>query len=270
MKILVIPDVHLKPWMIGMAQRVMRSGICRRAVFLGDIADDYGQEYNIPLYQESYNAVMDFVRSYPETRFCLGNHDLSYLWGKRESGFSDMAMYMVRNLLREMQRTFPEGQVAYAHRIGNVIFSHAGITRSFAETYVKPEDRADPDRLLEVINQFYVGEMWKQGSPIWARPQLHGEEMLPEGILQVIGHTPVETPKLCRENRTLNADTFSTDAEGEPIGDQRLIWVESSDGSWGYCDEYEQVGEIGEILNLRTQIRRSKRRAAAALVSWMI
>ena len=41
MKVLVIPDVHLKPWMFDRASELLESGKAERAVCLMDIADDW-------------------------------------------------------------------------------------------------------------------------------------------------------------------------------------------------------------------------------------
>ena len=46
MKVLVIPDVHLKPWMFERASEIMEKGTVERAVCLMDIPDDWNQEYN--------------------------------------------------------------------------------------------------------------------------------------------------------------------------------------------------------------------------------
>ena len=47
MKVLAIPDVHLKPWMFIRAGELLKSGIAEQAVCLMDIADDWRQEFNI-------------------------------------------------------------------------------------------------------------------------------------------------------------------------------------------------------------------------------
>ena len=46
MKVLVIPDIHLKPWMFQRAEEIMEKGTVERAVCLMDIPDDWNQEYN--------------------------------------------------------------------------------------------------------------------------------------------------------------------------------------------------------------------------------
>lgn len=43
MKVLVIPDVHLKPWMFEQAAVLMRAKQADRAVCLMDIPDDWGK-----------------------------------------------------------------------------------------------------------------------------------------------------------------------------------------------------------------------------------
>ena len=49
MKVLVIPDVHLKPWMFRRASDLMDAGVADKVVCLMDIADDWNQELNIDL-----------------------------------------------------------------------------------------------------------------------------------------------------------------------------------------------------------------------------
>ena len=41
MKVLIIPDVHLKPFMFKQAAELMERGIAKRAVCLMDIPDDW-------------------------------------------------------------------------------------------------------------------------------------------------------------------------------------------------------------------------------------
>ena len=49
MKVLVIPDVHLKPQMFRQAAAIMRAGKAKRAVCLMDIPDDWDREYDIAM-----------------------------------------------------------------------------------------------------------------------------------------------------------------------------------------------------------------------------
>ena len=47
MKILVIPDVHLKPWLFNMAENILNEGKADKALCLMDIPDDWNKELQI-------------------------------------------------------------------------------------------------------------------------------------------------------------------------------------------------------------------------------
>ena len=75
MKVLIIPDVHLKPFMFKQAAELMERGIAKRAVCLMDIPDDWDKQFDISLYEETYDAAISFAKKYPDTAWCYGNHD---------------------------------------------------------------------------------------------------------------------------------------------------------------------------------------------------
>ena len=128
MKVLVIPDVHLKPWMFRDAAKLLKAGTADHAVSLMDIADDFDKEMNINLYEETYDAAISLAKEFPDTLWCYGNHDLSYDWGYLETGYSPYAESTVIRKLSELQRVLKnELQLAYVHRIDKVLFSHGGV-----------------------------------------------------------------------------------------------------------------------------------------------
>ena len=47
MKVLVIPDIHLKPWIFDRAEKILKDGKADRAVCLMDIPDDWNMEFQI-------------------------------------------------------------------------------------------------------------------------------------------------------------------------------------------------------------------------------
>ena len=75
MKALVIPDVHLKPYMFKEAAEWMRKGVADRAVCLMDIPDDWNREYDIELYAQTFDAAISFAKEFPDTLWCYGNRD---------------------------------------------------------------------------------------------------------------------------------------------------------------------------------------------------
>ena len=132
MRVLVIPDVHLKPWMFHRASELMKEMGVGRAICLMDIADDWRQQFNLDLYIQTYDAAIDFAKEYPETLWCYGNHDVCYLWNQRETGYSKIAPWTVCEKLRILRESLPdERQLAYLHRIDNVLFSHGGLADAF-------------------------------------------------------------------------------------------------------------------------------------------
>ena len=91
MKVLVIPDIHLKTWIFDRAENIMKDGKADRAVCLMDIPDDWGMEFQIELYRKTFDRAIAFAKAYPNTLWCYGNHDISYPWGELESGYSPYA-----------------------------------------------------------------------------------------------------------------------------------------------------------------------------------
>ena len=113
MKVLVIPDIHLKPWIFEAADRILREVPADRAVCLMDIADDWDHEFDLELYRGTYDAAIRFAKDHPDTLWCWGNHDLSYVWQEPESGYSMLAGSLVRQKLRELEQTEPDVQYLY-------------------------------------------------------------------------------------------------------------------------------------------------------------
>ena len=225
MRALVIPDVHLKPYMFAEAAERMRRGVADCAVCLMDIPDDWGREYDLELYVQTFDAAISFAKEFPDTLWCYGNHDLCYLWNERESGYSRAAAYTVRNKLEELKDALPsENQLRYIHRIDDVLFCHGGILQAFVEENV--ENTGSVDETLAEINAMGPEQLWCSASPIWYRPQDSREPMYGEGsLLQVVGHTPVE--KIYRSGNVISCDVFSTYRDGRPIGTQEYPVIDT-------------------------------------------
>ena len=231
MKVLVIPDIHLKPELFDHSAKLLRAGtVADRAVCLMDIADDWGQQQNIALYEETYDTAIRFARDFPDSLWCLGNHDCSYLWQGFESGYSRAAEYTVRMKLQELRSCLPvksASSIAYIHRIDNVLFMHGGLSEAFVEEHISEGLSGNPDDVIETINSYGRDEMWTDGSPIWFRPQERKRERLyREGdLLQVVGHTPVK--RVCRERSVVSTDVFSTYWNGKPIGRHEFLVIDT-------------------------------------------
>ena len=227
MKVLVIPDVHLKPWMFDRAAEIMKEGEAEKAVCLMDIPDDWGKAFLLGIYEETYDAAVRFQKAHPDTLWCWGNHDLSYAWLQAESGFSSIAIPVVNEGLSALRRELPdESSMRYIHRIDDVLFLHGGITHAFVKYYAADADYDDADAVMEKINMLGMKEMWDDASPIWYRPQFGKEKMYKENeLLQVVGHTPVM--QIDRLGSVLSCDLFSTYRNGTPIGTQEFLLIDT-------------------------------------------
>lgn len=222
MNVLVIPDIHLKPSIFIRAKELLRDGIAYKAVCLMDIPDDWNQQNNISLYEETFDAAISFAKEFPDTLWCYGNHDLSYLWYKMETGFSDMAMYIVKKKMMDLKDV---ANIKYVQRIDNILFSHGGISDFFVREHA-PDEYENVDASMARINSLGPREMWCDNSPIWLRPQYDDFIMYKEDeLLQVVGHTPVE--EITKKKNVISTDVFSTYRDGEPIGNPEFLIINS-------------------------------------------
>lgn len=232
MRVLVIPDIHLKPWIFQKASEHLNNKVADRAVCLMDIADDWNREMDIELYRETYDAAIDFAKTYPETLWCYGNHDICYLINQRESGYSTYAAYTVTKKLYELEDALaPENAIKYIHKIDNVIFCHGGLADAFVEYCVDNDIHDDIDKVIDAINSMPKVELWNQYSPIWMRPQYDSYTMYKEDkLLQVVGHTPVD--KAYQNKNVISCDAFSTYRSGKSIGDNKFVVIDTKTWEW--------------------------------------
>ncbi len=233
MKVLVIPDIHLKPEMFQQAAKLMKSEKVEQAVCLMDLADDWGKEFDIMLYEKTYDAAIAFADEFPNTLWCYGNHDLSYQWHQLESGYSAMASYTVQKKLIDLKEAVPENALKYVHKIDNVLFSHGGVSDHFVKSKVLKSQYDDADKVIDLINGLGRTDMWDNGSPIWLRPQKEysGATMYQSThLLQVVGHTPMK--QITREQNLISCDVFSTYPDGRPVGTAEFLLLDTE--SWEF------------------------------------
>lgn len=232
MKVLVIPDVHLKPAIFDRATELMNEGAADRVVCLMDLPDDFQKEHQINLYELTFDRAIKFQKDFPETLWCYGNHDLSYVWDCLETGFSTYAISTVNSKLNRLKAALPTmSQIAYMHRVDNVLFAHAGLTQKFVETHVEENRRGDVDKVIRAVNRLGRDVMWSEDSPIWFRPQYSEEPMYGEGeYTQVVGHTPVKA--VFKHQNVISCDVFSTYRDGSPIGTCEFAIIDSVTGGF--------------------------------------
>ena len=227
MKTLIIPDVHLKPWIFERAEMLMKAGKAERVVCLMDIPDDWGKGFQSDIYEETFDRAIAFAKAYPDTLWCYGNHDLSYVWQMQETGYSPHMRYVVMSNLDALKNALPdESRIAIIHRIDNVLFCHGGLTEDFVSYLNEELIDADIDEILSVINEASPKYLWNDQSPLWFRPQHRNVGAFrKETFTQVVGHTPVD--KIYEENGFISTDVFSTYRDGRQIGESAMVVIDS-------------------------------------------
>ena len=224
--IFVIPDVHLKDWMFDKADELISKGAYQYVVLLGDLVDDFGQQRNIVLYEKTLYKALLFMKKHENSFLCWGNHDMSYLWGYGETGFSDLAVDTVKTGIKKIKSEIPAYRLGYIHKFDNILFSHAGVTDYFISKHAMYAGSVDD--IINIVNTDMIDpqDLWMDHSPLWIRPQEVKTRMfMPGRYFQVVGHTPVEKATL--DNKVLSVDTFSTWPDGRPIGDQTFLSINS-------------------------------------------
>lgn len=232
MKVLVIPDIHLKTWIFDRAEDILKSGRADRAVCLMDIPDDWDMEFETERYKETFDRAVFFAKAHPDTLWCYGNHDVSYPWGKLETGYSPYAERIVMAKLEELENSLQDPlQINIMQRIDNVLFSHGGLSTEFVKKLDERllDDDTDIDDIIEAVNDTSHNRLWDEDSPLWLRPQyMDIEAFRSDKYKQVVGHTPVE--KIFEKDGIISVDVFSTYRDATQIGESAMIVIDSETG----------------------------------------
>ena len=231
MQILIIPDIHLKPWIYDDAEIVLKQHPeVENIVTLGDIPDDFGHKNDIPLYEDTFNRAEQFYKDHPDSLWCIGNHEASYLWDQWTNGMAYRAKNTAYHKIKELYDMIPESQLAFIHRIDDVVFSHAGIEKRYVDAMCR-NTGDDTDAVITQINNFGCSQMWNDHSPIWFRPQMGYEYGIDfptfqeDKLFYVVGHTPMQDVTLVKN--VLSCDVFSTYRDGRPFGSQKFVIIDT-------------------------------------------
>lgn len=210
MKVLIIPDVHGRTFWKEPCKHIDEFD---KTIFLGDYVDHYPQEGDLDDLQ-ALKDVIEFAKDKDNVQLLLGNHDYHYIDDNyRElaqcSRFSYQYLNEYHSLYRDNIKLFK-----IVDKVGDVIFSHAGINKEWAKNcgITNPIEINDKDENwlsnnLSFISSYRGG--WNNaGSCVWSDLMEMIPENLPSNIkFQVFGHTqlnqPLVTPKWacldCRE-----------------------------------------------------------------------
>lgn len=237
MKVLVIPDVHLKPEMFDRAEQILATGQADYAIQLGDLVDDWGKLDDNEAYEDTLERALRFAEQHPDTKWLYGNHDFLYTVldkkGMLESGHSPAQANTVREFYWNLKMA--DNPATLVYEADGCLFTHAGITMAWLKRHLPKSGWTDEVRFVkELIDNADPVDLWEEDSPIWARPQHTGEEMY-LCKLQIVGHTPVAEPS--ENDAVLSTDVFSTSSKGRIIGNQQFVIVDTESGTFAPAKE---------------------------------
>lgn len=216
-RILVIPDIHHHDAVLDVYE--LYKDKVDNVVLLGDFFDDFTiPKHDLTPYQEMYEQLLQLTSE--KVAWVAGNHEMSYTWARPVSGnFSD-SHPDYQEIRRMASKIYTLSTPAT--KIGNCIFSHAGIGETWVNTFYNKKnypnlDVNDPDQLLKQMkDDFWFGKdkiekFWNDDSPLWLRPDWNtsNQYKIFESCWQFVGHTPVEDITEDPEEKVTFLDTFS-------------------------------------------------------------
>lgn len=244
---IVVGDLHLKQSrVLPLVDTALEQTGAGRVVLCGDFTDDWGSTDADEL-QEL--AVMNLWasecrRTGTQVDLLMGNHDFAYFTGHGNAGTHTWITPEVRRLLTE-------AGIALATNVGDILVTHAGLTRAWAQRSLgaRAEGRTDPEgagedargdagearaeQLAAALNEWFASgnhELWAEldevgrarggrglPGPLWADASELAADPLP-GLRQIVGHTPMLTctrlPEEGRRRRLPGAPRRPADSDG--------------------------------------------------------
>lgn len=221
--ILVIPDVHLKfNIMYPIIKEITSKHKVDQLVFLGDYFDDWGQQTNNQLYQETCDYLMKLNKEY-NCIFLLGNHDVPYLTGHLQhySNHDPEIVSLCENTLLSL-----DPMIAYAH--DGVLYSHAGFIETPDDIDFRSLLRHNHDHYVRLVA--YEQQYCTKDNPLWIRPDEWQRSLLEWLPTQIVGHSPVPNITTFEAERfgskLVVCDTYSHTSRNQKIGNYALVLIQ--------------------------------------------
>jgi len=204
-KRIIIGDPHGR-W--GFVKQIYDKEHPEEVIILGD----YFDSFNIDVYtqRESYEHIIELrnehLKKYHRGFIMLiGNHDMHYMDEKfgRCSGWNVLSASVASYpLCRDWDKEIL--QICYIDEINKIIYSHAGVSMNWFNSWIKSKSLADINTIETKAFCFtykdggdYFGSS-SYNSPLWIRPEGLKKSMYVDnnGIVwsQVFGHTEPDTP----------------------------------------------------------------------------
>ena len=235
MKIIALGDIHGRTIWKG----IVNNNLSDKIVFVGDYFDS---KYGISpeKQKENFRDIIEYKRlNKNKVILLIGNHDFHYLKSteKHYSGFQPGHKIEIQELLHE---AIDNDFIKMCHIEGNVIFSHAGFTKTWCKNNLGYEN-PDIGNFENLVNDLFknkpnafkftpgknnstIGDDICQ-TPIWVRPNSLLIDKI-DNFIQVVGHT--EQISLIKIEDIILIDSLGTTGEYLQITDNSFECVKEN------------------------------------------
>ena len=219
-KVCVIADVHGTTKFLDCYNDILKNdNDCKYIIVLGDHFDPY-EEIPVDELIEKYNEFIDISKKDNRIISCLGNHDLATYVINDSTNRTERFYTLIQKISDAVIPNMKDSYLAF--KIGNYIFSHAGVSKvwleDIGEEYAnrimnncKGWTQEELDRIVGFYPEdfSYYGDNVHQGCT-WIRPDALNNSAI-DGYNQVVGHTQVyDITKIKMKN---GMDLWLTDNE---------------------------------------------------------
>lgn len=196
MKIVAIGDTHGRRNWFFIKERVKDAD---KIVFIGDYFDTH-ESVSATVQINNFERILEFKKENPDkVVLLLGNHDFHYIRSDGPySGYQNKYALEIGDVLNKAVDT---GLVQVAYEADGWIFTHAGITKTWANLW--GIDPKKPNLSGQINGLFYrtpfafnftfgkSGDVYGgavENGPLWVRPEALVSDKI-EGFEQAVGHT---------------------------------------------------------------------------------
>jgi len=209
MRIVALGDIHGRDtW-----KKIIEKEIFDKLIFVGDYFDTH-EGVSALIQINNFKELIGYKESNSDkVELLFGNHDFHYL-RTVNAQYSSYQMQYATDISKLVHSALDKNLLKMCTIIDNIIFTHAGVTKTWCFNSLPGIDATDNKLLENSINDlfkhkpamfgFTVGvnyDMYGDDicqTPIWVRPQSLAEDKL-DNYKQVVGHTTLEKITLCND-----------------------------------------------------------------------
>lgn len=223
MKILVIPDTH------GDSSKWIKKDLSLydQILFMGDYFDS--KTISFTRQMNAFEKILSAKDTFKEKLVLLtGNHELHYIIDNELEIYSGYQYKYAKTLNLLLSELVQNHTIVAAHSIENVLFTHAGLSRTFAK-YIGVKNEKKAISITKILNELFVKKPLAFGfnddaekadgddinqSLLWIRPASLIKDHYP--INQIVAHTSFpNAPYILKLNKTTL--TFTSNENHQPF-----------------------------------------------------